>query len=285
MLTKVRIFLSFVLGCVDPAAVPLYFSGKTVRRYSNLPQRCIPLKIVTYNLRFGGAGRNHWSKVLEELDPDIFLTQESYPPSQHLSPLLDGPLHTHASWSPVGKQHWGSAVYVKGCQPSKLDLQHFEGNVVGVEVLGFAWPNPEGCRLRIFSIHAPNKDGYQQAVQSILNGIAEFRDGCDLVIGGDFNLTVSQRYESEQLQTCEADLAVQTRLRDEFGLINCWQTAHPDEPLTQTLRWSGNRETPYHCDGIFVPKSWTDRLQKCVVVSGEDWNRMSDHNPVMAEFN
>jgi hypothetical protein len=59
------------------------------------------LKIVTYNLRFGGAGRNHWSKVLEELDPDIFLTQESYPPSQHLWPLLDGPLHTHASWSPI----------------------------------------------------------------------------------------------------------------------------------------------------------------------------------------
>lgn len=240
ILTSVHILLSFVLGCVDPAAVPLYFSGKAVRRYSDLPRRCIPLKIVTYNLRFGGAGRNHWSKVLEELDPDIFLTQESYPPSQHLSPLLDGPLHTHA--------------------------------------------NPEGCRLRIFSIHAPNKDGYQQAVQSILNGIAELRDGCDLVIGGDFNLTVSRRHESERPQTCAADLAIQARLRDEFGLINCWQTAHPDEPLTQTLRFNRDTETPYHCDGIFVPKSWTDRLQKCVVVSGEDWNRMSDHNPVMAEF-
>ena len=184
----------------------------------------------------------------------------------------------------MGKQHWGSAVYVKGHKPSKLDLQHFGGNVVGVEVHGFSWPNPDGCRLRIFSIHAPDKGGYQQAVHSILDGIADVRDGCDLVIGGDFNLTVSERHESEPVQTCEADLAIQARLRDEFSLINCWQTAHPGEPLAQTLRWNGNKETPYHCDGIFVPASWKEHLQKCLVTSDDKWDKMSDHNPVVAEF-
>jgi endonuclease/exonuclease/phosphatase family metal-dependent hydrolase len=241
------------------------------------------VKIVTYNLRFGGAGRNHWSKVLEEVDPDIFLTQESYPPNQHLWPLLDAGLHCHASWSPVGKQHWGSAVYIKGCKPTKLDLQHFGGNVVGVEVPGSAWSNPEGCRLRIFSVHAPDQGG-DQALHAILDEIAGVRDGCDLVIGGDFNLTISERHESEPRQTCEAVLRIQARLRDEFGLINCWQTAHPNEPLVQTLRWSGNKETPYHCDGIFVPASWKKRLQRCTVMSDDEWDKMSDHSPVMAEF-
>jgi exonuclease III len=51
-----------------------------------------------------------------------------------------------------------------------------------------------------------------------------------------------------------------------------------------TLRWTGNRRAPYHCDGIFVPQSWSDRLKSCVVFSGRRWNRLSDHNPVVADF-
>jgi exonuclease III len=233
------------------------------------------VKIVTYNLRFGSAGRNHWPKVLEELDPDIFLTQESYPPNQHLAPLLDAGLHCHASWSPVGKQHWGSAVYVKGHRPSRLDLRNVEGHVVGVEVPEFAWPDPEGCRLRVFSVHAPDTGDYYRAVHSVLDQIAEVRDDCDLVIGGDFLST--ERHESEPRQTGEVDLTIQARLRDEFGLIDCWQTAHPRQPLA-------TKPAPYHGDGIYIPASWQERLQKCVVMSDDEWDKMSDHCPVMAEF-
>lgn len=67
-------------------------------------------------------------------------------------------------------------------------------------------------------------------------------------------------------------------------LLNCWQEANPNQPLHQTLRWTGDRTIPYHCDGIFVPKAWKNRLQSCVVLTGEDWNRLSDHNPVAACF-
>ena len=78
-----------------------------------------------------------------------------------------------------------------------------------------------------------------------------------------------ERHESEELRTSPADLKIQARLHNEFGLINCWQSANPNQPLPQTLRWSSKRNIPYHCDGIFVPKSWADRLQSCEVVSGE----------------
>jgi hypothetical protein len=59
---------------------------------------------------------------------------------------------------------------------------------------------------------------------------------------------------------------------------------HPGSPLAQTLRWSGNRSTPYHCDGIFAPRALRDRLLKCEVLAGPPWERLSDHNPVLAEF-
>jgi hypothetical protein len=74
------------------------------------------------------------------------------------------------------------------------------------------------------------------------------------------------------------------RLVHEFGLVSCWQAAHPNQPLAQTLRWSADRQAPYHCDGIFVPSSWLDRLVSCRVIRGSRWNTLSDHNPVVAEF-
>ena len=38
-------------------------------------------------------------------------------------------------------------------------------------------------------------------------------------------------------------------------LVACWQCANPGKPLAQTLRWSGNRAAPHHCDGIFIPRA------------------------------
>jgi endonuclease/exonuclease/phosphatase family metal-dependent hydrolase len=67
-------------------------------------------------------------------------------------------------------------------------------------------------------------------------------------------------------------------------LINCWQHANPDMPLSQTLRWVSKKDVAYHCDGIFVLKEWTDHIVSCEVISGELWDGLSDHNPVMAEI-
>ena len=120
-------------------------------------------------------------------------------------------------------------------------------------------------------------------MNSILDEISQIALGREIVIGGDFNLTVSHWPGSDR-PVSKQDLAIQARLADELGLINCWQEANPNELPHQTLRWSGNRSTPYHCDGIFVPRSWKERLQSCLVLAGEEWDRLSDHNPVVAQF-
>ena len=46
---------------------------------------------------------------------------------------------------------------------------------------------------------------------------------------------------------------------------------------------SGNDPT-LKCDGLFVPRSWIDRLESCVVLAGEEWIGLSDHNRVVAQF-
>jgi hypothetical protein len=115
----------------------------------------------------------------------------------------------------------------------------------------------------------------------MLDLIARHRTDADLLIGGDFNITLGRRHASGG-PTPRADLAVLDRLRDEFGLVNCWEAANSGVQPAQTLRWTGAPTVPYHCDGIFVPTAWQAALRSCVVVGSEEWAGLSDHNPVVA---
>lgn len=227
----------------------------------------------------------NWSLILDKYDPDIILAQESLAPNAYRRPLLDETdWQSHAVWSPVNST-WGSAVYVKAEVPRQLELPEYRGWVVGVEVSGADWLPLQGRALRIFSLHAPTgQGGYASVVNAILDMVGKQRAGCDIVVGGDFNLTVSERQPSEERRNKKCNLEIQARLRDEFGLVNCWQTTNPGTPLAQTLRWIKDPSQPYHCDGIFVPASWSEGLKSCEVLSGREWDEVSDHNPVVAEF-
>jgi len=129
--------------------------------------------------------------------------------------------------------------------------------IVGVEVFGAGGPGGEQEPIRVFSIHAPRRGSYAKAVHAILDMIAKQGGQAKLVIGGDFNLSVGVRHVSEHLKTSVADQAIQRRLDEEFGLVHCWGAANPDRPLAQTLRWSSDPTVSYHCDGLFVPRSWS----------------------------
>ncbi|MBX6366088.1 MAG: hypothetical protein IRZ00_19745 [Gemmatimonadetes bacterium] len=117
---------------------------------------------------------------------------------------------------------------------------------------------------------------------AILDRLAPFGDGADLVVGGDRNVVVGVRGPDEPVRMSRGERELRARLADELGLISCWQTANPGRPLAQTLRWSANRAAPYHCDGIFIPAAWAPALVACHVISGPAWDALSDHNPVLA---
>ena len=242
------------------------------------------MNLVTYNLRSGGTGRVHWAKILEVFRPGLFFVQETVAPEDHLPLPVHADVAGRVSWASVEGRRWGSAVYSRVGETRPIELPDFRGHVVGLEIVGAEWPDGSHSPIRAFSLHAPARGSYQKAVNKILDMIARHCGGNDLVIGGDFNLTISARNDGEARKTNAADLAIQARLKDEFGLVNCWREANPGLPLTHTLRWSNAPEIPYHCDGLFVPRSWTGRLQSCEVVSTPEWDRLSDHNPVVARF-
>jgi len=240
------------------------------------------MKIATYNLRCGGKAnrRVHWTQLFEVANPDIFLVQETCPPKQYVTSSFWEAHQQQVQWAKVGNNAWGSAVFMRSGTVNRIPVPDFEGCIVGVEVEGFAWSANQGRKLRIFSIHAPAP--YKPSVDRMLDWIGSLPDDGDLIIGGDFNLTLGVRHPDEKQQA--QDLWLLERLRKEFGLMNCWQAANPNRDLPQTLRWSRGKATPYHCDGIFVPAAWYRYLDHCEVLASPLWEELSDHNPVVATF-
>jgi endonuclease/exonuclease/phosphatase family metal-dependent hydrolase len=242
------------------------------------------MKVATYNILKGGRLRVHWVKMTQDFGIDLLLVQESYDPHEHLPPLLYPDARSQSAWQMVEKNGWGSGVFSRTGSVKRVAVSGFSGWVVGAEIGGASWEDWIADPLLAFSVHAPSgPGGYHGQVNKLLDAIKKVARGREVVVGGDFNLTVSHWPGSER-PARKQDLAIQARLADEFGLLNCWQTANPDQPLPQTLRWTGDRTIPYHCDGLFVPQAWKDRLESCVVLAGSDWNRLSDHNPVVASF-
>lgn len=234
------------------------------------------MRIVTWNLR-NGSGGPVWPHLQAELHADIVLLQEA----------TAAPEHDGAVWSMVPEGRWGSAVITTLGPTQPIPIQGYEGWVVGSEV------ESKLGSLAVFSVHAPSstkacqRRPYTDEVVTILGLIREaVRPGVHLVIGGDFNFTLGERHSSEAMKTTAADRRALAAITD-AGLVSCWTAAHANQPLPQTLRWSGDKApgktTPYHCDGILVPKEWSAWVQ--CAVHAEERYAVSDHNPVSATLN
>ena len=242
------------------------------------------MRIVTYNfLRAGSLKRcGHWSRVIRSLKPDLVLAQECRPPESSPSERFRHNDHDAFAWQAAGSRGWGSGLFARSASLVPIAISDYDGWVVGGEIRNTSWSERP---LLVFSVHGPaGERGYIRTMHHILDRVASLRGRADLVLGGDFNVAVGYRQPSDQIRFVRGERDLLDRLSNEFDLVSCWQTANPNRPLAQTLRWMGNPSAPYHCDGIFVPRSWLPRLVSCRVVRGSRWNQLSDHNPVIAEF-
>src|SRR6516165_1045893 len=185
-----------------------------------------PMKVATYNLLKGGSQRVHWIRMIEDYGVDLLLVQESYPHHEHLPRLVYPNAGKQSAWEMAEKNGWGSGVFSRTGSVKPVAVPNFSGWVVGMEISGASWQAGIGDPLLAFSVHAPSKgEAYWKQVNKLLDEIKKITAGREVVIGGDFNLTVSH-WPGPERPTCKQDLAIQARLADEFGLVNCWQAAN-----------------------------------------------------------
>jgi hypothetical protein len=233
------------------------------------------MRIVTFNFLAGGSARRngHWPLLRERLEPDLVLAQECRPPP------ADG--GWTGLWARASRRGWGTGVFLAHGTIRPIPVRGFRGWVVGGELEQEGWPS--GRPLLVFSVHCPaGEHGYLRSMGRILDRLARLGEGADLVVGGDLNVAAGYRGTDEPVPMLAGERRILDRIVGELGLVPCWQSRHPGTPLAQTLRWTGNRELPYHCDGIFVPCGWHERLESAEVIRGAEWERLSDHNPVVA---
>ena len=233
------------------------------------------MRIVTWNFLSGGSKVRaaHWELIRARLAPEILLAQECRPPD-----ALGGGWND-ALWFRAPGRGWGTGVYLLRGTIRHMPVPGFRGRVTGGELQRRITRRP----LRVFSVHCPpGEHGYVRTLGRILDRLRPMARDADLVLGGDFNVVVGLRGADERIRMSAGERMTLERLAMEFELLPCWQTMNPGAPLAQTLRWTGDRTAPYHCDGIFVPARWRRRMESCQVIRGPEWDRLSDHNPVAA---
>ena len=245
------------------------------------------VRLVAHNIGHGGPRDPAlWTRLMPELAPDLLFVQESRDPAGSWLPALGGTERGSRLWTAVPGGWWGSGLWVRDGELRVLEVpEDFEGRVVAAVIEGREWPGTGTGSVVALSIHAPTRKGssYVKEVGRILDFAGVLAGGMPLVLAGDFNVVVGMRQPEHKPSVSRGERELLQRLDEEFGLVPCWQTAHPGEPLARTLRWMHRSDSlPYHCDGLFVPAGWAAAVENCTVLEGEEWCAVSDHNPVVA---
>ena len=241
------------------------------------------LRMVAYNFLAGGSAKRagQWSRVVRGLGADIVFGQECRPPDACPGESFRVGAGDAIAWVAARPPRWGTGRLVRGARLRGISVPEFDGWVVGGEVTGDGWPAP----LLVFSVHGPaGERGYVKTMHEIVDRLVRIRGGADLVLGGDFNVVTGYRDACDPRTMSRGERELLDRMGAELELLPAWQTANPGRRLAQTLRWVSNPATPYHCDGVFIPRAWRTRLLSCRVVRGRRWDALSDHSPVVAEL-
>lgn len=231
------------------------------------------LRLATLNMLRGGGARVRPAEVLRDTRADLLLLQEAAG--------FDG-LNAPAVWRPLHRRVWGSAIVAAHGSLDAVAVPGFDGWVAAAR-----WHRPNLPSITVVSVHAPHRrGGYARVMLEIIDAVGRCLDagpGSELIVGGDFNICASRRSHRGGPPSAR-EIDVRMQLEKQFGLVSCWDAAHPRRLPAQTLRWTGNPRTTYHCDGLFIPAHWLPALRSCTVRDSAKWRLRSDHNPVIATF-
>jgi hypothetical protein len=87
---------------------------------------------------------------------------------------------------------WGSSAFSLSGSLKPVAVPDYSGWVVGAEISGASWQAGVADPLLAFSVHASSGAGaYSKVLNKVLDQITKVAGDREVVIGGEFNLTVS----------------------------------------------------------------------------------------------
>ncbi|HEV3470908.1 MAG TPA: endonuclease/exonuclease/phosphatase family protein [Pyrinomonadaceae bacterium] len=242
------------------------------------------LRLLSYNIRFGGRGREaRIAEVIRAVAPDLVVFQEATDP--RVVARVAGL---------AGMPHWAA-------RPA-----HSTGYVSRLAPAGHEWHHPAGARhaflevvleggARVFGLHLSarfSKWSERQRAREIgalLEGIRQHQEGFHVLVG-DFNtLAPGEVLETRRMPAwIQALIWVSGRdIRRETierllgaGYADGFRRLHPEDRGHTFPTWDPHVRLDY----VFLPERFADRLRACEVVTLAEARAASDHFPLRAEI-
>ncbi len=242
------------------------------------------LKLLSYNIRFGGRGREHaLAETINAIDPDLVVFQEAIYPDviEHLA-------------TETGFPFWASRRHHSIGFISKQKIAYHEWHYPAGARHSFLEIVPTDSDVRVFGLHLSARfskwDERRRAreIRALLEGIKRHQDGFHVLIG-DFNtLAPGEVLELDRMPAWIKALVwisgrklqretIQFML--DAGYNDGFRLLHADNKGYTFPTWDPHVRLDY----LFVPRAFRERLQKCEVITEpeERIRAASDHCPLL----
>jgi exodeoxyribonuclease III len=243
------------------------------------------LKILSYNIRFGGSGReNAIAAVIRSANPDIVIFQEG------TSPYVIEQLAKS-----TGLPHWLAKKKHSIAYCSRIKIDHHEWHYPRGSRHPYLELIPEGSSIRIFGVHLRamfsnwGERRRRLELHSLLTNIEKHQHGFHILLG-DFNsLAPNELFEIRKMPgwirgmiwLSGRDIQRQVvQLMLDNGYVDAFRTLHPEEKGFTFPTY----EPHLRFDYFFMPKAFPENLKDCRVIDDKNAIAASDHFPLLAQI-
>jgi exodeoxyribonuclease-3 len=243
------------------------------------------LRLLTYNIRLGGAGRvDPLARVINACAPDIVLLQEATRPAivEQLA-------------AKTGMTEWRAFPRRSLGYMSRTPVTHASWHRPRLSRHAFIEIIPAGTTVRVFGVHlsavhaAWTERHRVFELRALLGRIGDRREGLH-VLAGDFNTLAPGASLDMRLLPIRLRpfvwlsggrikwRTIQTVL--DAGYTDAFRLRHPGEAGFTVPAGDPHVRLDY----AFVPVAYNDRVVKCDLVRHPDAGQASDHLPVLLDL-
>jgi len=246
----------------------------------------VTLKLLSYNIRFGGRGREQpLAETISAIDPDLVVFQEA------IYPDVIERLATQ-----TGLPFWAARRHHSIGFISKHKIAYHEWHYPAGARHSFLEIVPENSETRVFGLHLSARfskwDERRRAreIRSLIEGIKRHQNGFHVLVG-DFNtLAPGETLDLRKLPPRVRAFVYVTgrtirwetiQIMLDASYVDGYRALHPKDP---GLTFPAG-DPHVRLDFVFLPSAFAPRLRSCAVVNGTPETRSaSDHLPLVADL-
>lgn len=244
------------------------------------------VKLLSYNIRFGGGGREtRLRKTIQRLAPDLVVFQEATDPRviEELAEACALPF-----WAARAKH---SIAFI-----SRIEIAHHEWHYPVGAKHSFLEIVPAGAETRIFGLHLSarfskwSERRRAREIRALLDGIKRHQEGFHVLVG-DFNTLAPgeilhvrrmPHWIRALIWLSGRDIQRETvQVMLDAGYLDGYRWLHPAQEGYTFPTWDPHLRLDY----VFLPARFAQRLERCEVIRDPpEVAQASDHFPLAAHL-